>query len=215
MVEQIYWKILDAGLRIPPTAGSGFGETPSPLGYNRVYALVGSKNEHSWWDAIRRGNSFVSNGPLLRVAINGMPPGHVFQVGSAIELDIGVALTTSDPVEYLEVIFNGSSIYKAALDEHAKHGGKIPPLEIKQAGWLIVRVVTARDFTYRLATTAPFYFELNGQNRIDSKAVEFFKSWLNRAREEIKQLPPAVQSLHEPYLKSAERFWDARRVARP
>jgi hypothetical protein len=210
MVEQIYWKILDAGLRIPPTAGSGFGKTPSPLGYNRVYALLGSANEHNWWEAIRLGNSFVSNGPLLRVAINGMPPGHVFQIGSSIELDIGVVLTTSDPVEYLEVIFNGSSIYKAALDEHAKKGGKIPPLEIKQSGWLIVRVVTARDFTYRLASTAPYYFELNGQNRIDPLAVEFFRNWLGKAREEIMQLPPAVQKLHEPYLKSAERFWEAR-----
>lgn len=210
MVEQIYWKILDAGLRIPPSAGSGFGQTPSPLGYNRVYALVGSKNEHSWWSAIRRGNSFVSNGPLLRVAINGMPPGHVFQLERSMELDIGVALTTSDPVEYLEVIFNGSSIYKAALNEYAKQGGNIPPLEIKQSGWLLVRVVTTRDHSYRLACTAPFYFELNGQNRIDAEAVKFFKDWLQKARQEIQQLSPAEQSQHEPFLQSAERFWEAR-----
>jgi hypothetical protein len=210
IIEQIYWRILDCGLRIPPTAGSGFGKSPSPLGYNRVYALVGSSDQINWWEAIRRGNSFVTNGPLLRVAINGMPPGHLFEFTKSVELDIGVALTTSDPVEYLEVIFNGSSIYKAALDEHAKKGGKIPPLEVKQSGWLVVRVVTAREFSYRMATTAPYYFELNGQRRVDPKSVEFFRTWLNKAKEQIKQLPAEVQKLHEPYLEAAEVFWNTR-----
>ncbi len=97
IVEQIYFQMLEAGLRIPLTAGSGFAKTPSPLGYNRVYALIGNASNETWWQAIRAGNSFVTNGPLLRVNANGMPPGHVFQSNEAIELDVGVVLTVADP----------------------------------------------------------------------------------------------------------------------
>jgi hypothetical protein len=210
MVEQIYWQMLEAGLKIPPTAGSGFGVRSSPLGYNRVYALIGSPTEKNWWEAVRAGNSFVTNGPLLRVNINGMPPGHLFQSDSAVELEIGVELTAADPVEYLEVVHNGESLYRAALDEHAKQGGKFPALSIKQSGWLVLRVVTAREFSYRLATTAPFYFEIGGKPRISRQAVVYFQQWLAKARGDMERLTAADRQAQEPYLRSAEKFWQAR-----
>lgn len=210
IVEQIYFHMLEAGLRIPLTAGSGFGRRGSPLGYNRVYALTGSPSQQGWWRALRAGNSFVTNGPLMRVQINEMPPGHLFQSPEPIELDIGLVLTTSDPVDYVEVLHNGTSLYRAALDEHAKQGGKIPLLKVSQSGWLMVRVVTGRDFTYRLATTSPFYFEIADQQRISRRSVEYFQRWLALARQQIAQLPQDQQDLHEPYLRSAEKFWQAR-----
>ncbi len=211
IVEQIYFQMLDAGLRIPLTAGSGFAKTPSPLGYNRVYALIGNASNETWWQAIRAGNSIVTNGPLLRVNANGMPPGHVFQSNEAIELDVGVVLTVADPVEYLEVIVNGSSVYRAALDEYAKQGGKIPTIKVDQSGWMVVRVITGREFSYRMATTSPFYIEIAGKQRVQASAVEYFQKWLQKTREEIAKLPPDVSKLHQPYLQSAEKFWEARR----
>ena len=38
--ESIYYHLLNCGLRIPPTAGSGSGTWPNPLGYNRMYVHV-------------------------------------------------------------------------------------------------------------------------------------------------------------------------------
>ena len=37
MAEEIYWKLLDAGFRIPPLAGSGSDGSTTPVGYNRLY----------------------------------------------------------------------------------------------------------------------------------------------------------------------------------
>ncbi len=39
--QEIYYHILDCGLRIPPSAGSASGVIPNPVGYNRVYVHVG------------------------------------------------------------------------------------------------------------------------------------------------------------------------------
>ncbi len=65
--QDIYFKLLDCGLRIPPTAGSGSGVSPNPVGYNRVYVhLDGPFSEPEWWRQLRAGRVVVTNGPLLR-----------------------------------------------------------------------------------------------------------------------------------------------------
>ncbi len=212
IVEFLYWQILECGLRIPPTAGSGFGKNASPLGYNRVYAYSPGSTLAAWWQAIRDGQSFVTNGPLLRATINGELPGKLFTApeGQSLELDIALKLTVADPVEYLEVVFNGQTLYRARLDEYAKAGGVIPPLSVNESGWLLVRVVTERDFTYRLAMTAPFYVVIADKPRISRQAVKFFQDWLERAAEKIATAGPAAQTAAIPYVNAAREFWKQR-----
>ena len=38
--QEIYFHLLNCGLRIPPTAASAFGVSPNPVGYNRVHVKV-------------------------------------------------------------------------------------------------------------------------------------------------------------------------------
>ena len=77
--QEIYYHILNCGLRIPPSAGSASGVLNNPLGYNRMYVqLDGDLSYPAWWDGLRAGRVFVTNGPLLRVRADGQPPGHVF-----------------------------------------------------------------------------------------------------------------------------------------
>ncbi len=212
LVEFIYWQLLETGLRIPPTAGSGFGRTPSPLGYNRVYAMTGNRDPAAWWQSIRAGQSFVTSGPLLRASVNECLPGQVFTSTDKqpIELDIDLKLTVADPVEYLDVIFNGQTLYQARLDEYAKAGGKIPPLTIKESGWLVIRVVTERDFTYRIATTAPYYFQFAGQPRINREAVKFFQTWLSKTEELVAAEPQQSRAAAQPFIEAAKKFWSKR-----
>ncbi len=212
LVEFLYWQMLESGLRIPPSAGSGVGKSPASLGYNRVYVMTGNPSPAAWWESLRAGQSFVTNGPLLRVQVNGYLPGQVLtSTGkSPIELDIGLTLTVADPVEYLDVIFNGQTLYQARLDEFAKQGGKIPPQVIKESGWLVIRVVTERDFTYRIATTAPYYFEFDGQARISRQAVELFQRWLEQAAAQLSSDKEPTRAAVQPYVQAARRFWAER-----
>lgn len=212
IVEKLYWQLLETGLRIPPTAGSGFGRGRTPLGYNRVYAHLDSSTPDSWWHAVRAGNTFVTNGPLLRARVNGEVPGQIFvaPAGGSVSLTISLTLTVSDPVEYLDVVFNGRTLYQARLDEYAKQGGKIPLQTISESGWMVIRVVTERDFTYRMATTAPYYIEIGEQPRISKSAVEFFVEWLEAAASQIEALEPSAKKAAEPYVAAARKFWQAR-----
>jgi hypothetical protein len=74
---------------------------------------------------------------------------------------------------------------------------------------MVVRVVTGHDQGYRLATTAPFYFEFDSQPRRSKAAVEFFETWLSRSIDAIKKDKEQNVSL-EPFLESTRRFWSDR-----
>ncbi len=52
---------------------------------------------------------FVTNGPLLKPSVEGELPGHVFQAdaGAKLELEIGLTLSTREPISYLEIIKDG------------------------------------------------------------------------------------------------------------
>ena len=53
--QYIYFQLLECGLRIPPSAGSGSGVSPNPAGYNRVYVHVnGEFTYEKWWEGLRR-----------------------------------------------------------------------------------------------------------------------------------------------------------------
>jgi hypothetical protein len=214
LVEYLYWQVLESGLRIPPSAGSGFGRSSSPLGYNRIYVSTGTAapTPDLWWQNLRQGQSFVTNGPLLRPTVNGQLPGHLFQAhsGETLALTIGLELTVADPVEYVDVIFNGEALYHARLDEHARRGGRIPQLEVTESGWLIFRVVTAREETYRMAMSAPYYIEFDRQPRISRSAVEIFLRWLDTAADQLDLAEPQMKSASAPFLKAARSFWEDR-----
>jgi hypothetical protein len=130
----------------------------------------------------------VTNGPLLKATVNEQPPGSIFygQGQEGIDLDMNLELTVRDPVEYLDVIFNGKAIYQAKLEEHARRG-RFPDLKIQRSGWLVLRVVTSYEDSYRLATTAPFYFEFDGKPRIAKEAVGLFQQWLTASLTAIEQ----------------------------
>jgi hypothetical protein len=210
LVEYIYWQMLECGFRIAPSAGSGFGINDSHLGYNRVYVtLGGSQSDAQWWEKLKEGRSMVTNGPLLRPLVNGELPGAKFQMaqGDTLELEVALSLSVQDPVEYLEIVYNGKSLYRARLDEHAKRGGEIPPLKVNESGWLLIRVVTDHEPSYRFAMTAPYYIEAGNSKRVQPEAVAFFRAWLEASRKDISQLPPAEAEAYKPYLEKADRFW--------
>ena len=141
-----------------------------------------------------------------------MPPGSVQASyrGQPIPIDIGVSLSVREPVDYLDVIFNGETMYSAKLEDHYKRG-EFPPMEIDQSGWLVIRVITAHEKGYRLATTAPFYFEFDGKPRVSRRAVDFFEDWLAKSKAVIAAVPKELEQMR-PWIAAAEQFWKQRRV---
>ena len=224
--EKIYWQMLEAGLRIPPLAGCGDDGRTTPVGYNRLYVADPLDEYESdvklearrvdspqrWWQAAWRGQSVATNGPLLRPKLAGKIPGHVFQAnkGEVLRLTPELTLTVRDPVDYLEVIHNGRVHYSARLDEFAKQGGMIPPVEVTESSWVTVRVVTLYEHHFRAAMSAPWYIDFDSKPRMTAEGVEFFRRWLAEYEQRLRRLDPGELKPHVPFIRAARAYWNGK-----
>lgn len=205
--QEIYYHALNCGLRIPPSAGSASGVLPNPVGYNRVYVYAGSElTDEKWWEGLRAGRSFVSNGPLLRCRTNGKPPGEVFVADKKVELEIDAVLDSRDPVPAVEIIRDGKVVRSVPLPANGQRA-ILGTLTFNQSGWFLVRAISSEPKTFRFASSAPFYVEVGKTKRISKASAQFFVDWVIEGMARI-QLPDgeqkeAVLQFH----RSAEKFW--------
>jgi hypothetical protein len=205
----VYFRLLEAGLRIPPSAGSGSGESPNPVGYNRAYVHVADKFTYEkFWESLRAGRVFVTNGPLLKPSVEGQLPGHVFQAENGAKLDLQIALTlsTREPISYLEIIKNGKIEHSISFDTYSK-SGKLPPLHFDRSGWFLVRAVTDLPKTYRFAMTGPYYVQIGPQPRISRGAVQFFVDWVYERARQIQLDDPKQRKEVLRWHRNARDYW--------
>ncbi|HVR75545.1 MAG TPA: CehA/McbA family metallohydrolase [Planctomycetota bacterium] len=185
--QEVYYRLLNCGFRIPPSAGSASGVLPNPIGYNRVYVFIeGPFSHEAWWKGLGEGRSFVTNGPVLLVEANGRRPGAVLQApeGGAVRIALDVRVDGNDPLERIEVIRDGEvveAIGAASPDGECPRGWiHTRNLLFEKSGWLIVRAVAKVPETFRFASTAPFFVEVGKTpRRIHRKDVEYFLRWID------------------------------------
>jgi hypothetical protein len=211
--QHIYYQMLNAGLRLPPSAGSASGVLPNPLGYNRVYVQVGPDLTYQkWWEGLKAGRSFVTNGPLLRVQGNGKWPGHVFTAaaGQRLTIHLKAALSTRDPVRFLEIIKNGQVERKVRFRDWSKTGS-LGAVAFAESGWFLVRAIADNRQTFRFASTAPFHVEIGpSKHRISKASAQFFLDWTRERMHQIKLDDPAQRKEVLQHHLQADKFWQAR-----
>ncbi len=207
----IYSKLLECGLRLPPSAGSGSGWSPNPVGYNRVYVhCEGEPTWEAWWDGLRAGRSFVTNGPLLRPRVNGELPGYTFQAypGEKVELSIALQLSMRERVEYLEIIKDGKIIQETRLADWVKNQGELPTVEFDRSGWLAIRAITNHPRTFRFAMSAPYYVMIGDQPRVSRSAAQFFIDWLAARERQLSLDDPKQREEVLRYHRAARDFFE-------
>ncbi len=220
--QEIYYHILNTGLRLPPSAGSASGVLPNPVGYNRVYVHVdGDLTWDGWWNGLRAGRSFVTNGPLLVCRANGELPGTIFsrpasqEAGSPgptaepFRATLNITLTSVGHVPSIEIIQNGRVAQSIPCLQ--KQTQEISTeIAFRESAWFLVRAITDNPRTFRFASTAPFYVEVGEHPRRTSRAsAEFFLDWVKQRIDRVpnKLTDPAQLKEVLRYHLAAREFW--------
>ena len=76
--HEIWYNLLDCGFRVPLVGGSDKRGNGCTLGCVRTYARLSpgaALSYAAWIEAVRAGRTFVTNGPLLSLSVNGEGPG--------------------------------------------------------------------------------------------------------------------------------------------
>ena len=196
----VYCHILNCGFRIPPSAGSASGVLNNPVGQNRMYVHCGDRFEYSaWWEGLRAGRVFVTNGPALVPSVRGQRPGFVFQgaADQSLDLDLEIDMVSEEVVSHIEVVKNGAILEQVAINDVRKQG-KIAMISFSSSGWFLLRAVCDTEAQrYVCAITAPYYVEIGGSpKRISQRAARYFLKWLQAAEEQDAARRWTAKELH-------------------
>jgi hypothetical protein len=170
-VLEAYYHALNAGFRLPPSAGSdaavGRGNTQPPGGY-RVYAMPpdGSGFTFSNWTlGLRAGRTFVSNYPLFtEFTIDGSMSGDVV-THSGQPLQGTVTVWCQLPMDTLEIVANGGVLHRFFPDPDSLSFTANFAVDPTQVTWVAARVCGDAGYWHSIpadglfAHTAPIYFE--------------------------------------------------------
>jgi hypothetical protein len=125
-------------------------------------------------------------------------------------LEVEAQLGTREKIDYFEVIKNGRSALQVRLEDWAAKGGRLPPVTFEESGWMMVRVVTRNEQTYRCACSGPFYVSFDDRPGIRRAACQFFVDWIYDRAREIRLQDPKQQAEVMRYHRAARDFWERR-----
>ena len=201
--EKHYYELLECGLKLPATATSQWKTPKQPLGTNRLM-IASTDSVTDPLAGLRVGETWVTNGPLVRIRANGKPPGHTFSTeqGGNVSLNLSLRVSTRYRLAPLEIVKNGEVIQTIDLRELVKNRGMIPSIPFKESGWLLVRAAAEDQKNYRAAITSPFYVEINQKPRVNTQAVQ---SQIERLETLLDD--EGEDSLPEEIVRKARQFW--------
>lgn len=186
-VCMLYYRYLSAGLRIPVSAGSANGVLKSPLGYNRVYVqLDGAFSRAAWWEALKAGRSFATNGPMLWLTANGERPGSVLPA-STRSVKIRIDARSREPLDRVDLVVDGTivrTLRPAGDGSSLKVSFETP---VGDGSWIAARCFGKTDVTARMAHTSPIY--VGTVPRRSPEAVKWMREWIEGWREVIRKTP--------------------------
>jgi hypothetical protein len=139
----------------------------------------------SWVDGIRRGRTFVTNGPLLQFTVNGELPGAEIQLpAGGGTVSIAGRLDSIVPVDRLEIWSNAGVVKTIPLTDGGRQGVVAERIPVTRSGWYTLRGISNErrfpiDDQYVVAETSPVYVYCGGQPMRSREDAEYFIRWID------------------------------------
>jgi TolB protein len=193
---EVWYRLLNCGFHLPAAAGTdamaNYSSLRGPVGLNRVYVKVPVRQPNSslkiapWLDALQKGKTFATNGPLLGFALNGKEIGDTMQLPAGDhQIKITGWLRSIVPIEHLELICNGKVARAFRLDSAGQSADINDTVPISESGWCLLRAFSDKSAypildMYPYATTSPIYIEVAGSHPSHSGDARYFAAWIDR-----------------------------------
>lgn len=184
------YALLNCGFRLRPTASTGNGVHPVPLGFSRVYVNCPEGFSYdAWMKGLGEGRSFVTTGPMLlaKVPTLNVNPAR----GAKPTLRVTGETHSEQRLATLEILLNGEVVQRLTPANQPQPNGSFTSafsadVEFTGSSWLAVRCFENRPGDrFRFAHTAPWWFEIEGRPlRPKREHVDWFVA---RTEEEIRR----------------------------
>ena len=218
----VWHQVLNNGFNLPAVGGedaiSSLHRT-AIIGQVRAYAhMPDGLSWDAWLHAIRTGDMFVTNGPLLQLEVDGVAMGDTLVLESGAEaVTVAGRVQSIVPLDRIELVLGGRVISLGPVPSSAD-GTQFTfsqEVEIRSSTWLTLQAASEApihpiDDRFVQATTNPVWILKDGEPVRSSSAAEYFIRWIDKLS--------AMADAHPGWRSEAERmhvlgeFAEARRV---
>jgi hypothetical protein len=188
-----WYRYLNCGYRLPVVGGTDKMRASTAVGFNRTYAyLAGDEfNTKNWSKAVRRGNTFMTSGPLLLFKADGRTPGDqiAFRAGGG-RIEVNAHARCAVPIHRLEVVSNGRVVASAADERGSRELRLNDSVEVPGPAWLAARCWSRFESAgSRIAAhTSPVYVTVPGQELFSAPVASYMLKLIDGADTWVREL---------------------------
>lgn len=136
--EHSFYRYLDLGINAPFSTGTDW----FIYDFSRVYVPADERLSAGQWLAqLKRGRSYITNGPFLEFEVNGMRPGETLDLSSGNLVTVSGSAKGRIDFQRLELVWNGQVIKSENSEEELGHfqGELRHQFKADLPGWLALR----------------------------------------------------------------------------
>ncbi len=140
---QMWYHMLNCGARLPLCGGTDKMSASRVVGGGvRTYAKVDEPTHDGFIDALRRGRTFVTNGPLIEFTVDEQSPGSTVELTGAgpHTIHLKAECYTEKPILYFQIVKNGEVISDQPVKADEKRVEVAMDLVVEASCWLALRV---------------------------------------------------------------------------
>ena len=188
---ELWYRLLNCGVKLSACVGTDalLDRSTDPLGGDRVYVQTnGPLTMNNWLDGLRNGRTFVTNGPIPRLKVNGSGPGDTVRLGAGGSVRVSASVESLVPFDTVELIQNGQVVLRHAVTATAGtgvHRAQVAlDLPVERSGWVALRSRGPRHRTVfdgpAFAHTSPVWLQVGEAPVTSSDDAQFFVEWIDK-----------------------------------
>ena len=137
---KLWYHLLNCGFRLPATAGTDRIGPEEAIGHQRVYVkLTVPFTYQSWINGLRKGQSFVTNGPMISLSVNGLGAGDELSLKKGEVVQIKATAFSHRSFERLELVVNGQPMYSTSSRNGGKEASLLIDHFVDKSLWIAAR----------------------------------------------------------------------------
>jgi hypothetical protein len=208
-----WYRYLNCGYRLPAVGGTDKMNASVACGAYRTYACLGQEpfSFASWAGAVRKGNTFMTSGPLLLLQVDGRPPGDEITLRSGSgKIEVLAELKSTLPVHRLEIVLNGKVVASREENGGTRDLTLRETVSVSGPGWLAARCASRMTFgPARVAAhTSPVYLVVPGQELFSAPVAAYMMTLIDGSEAWVRKL--AIRPDAERYARVLKVFGEAR-----
>jgi TolB protein len=185
----IYRRLLNCGFRFAVGAGTDVyadQKQNPPVGIERVYAHSANPFSYSSYiEGMQAGRTFVTNGPMVELSVNGQPIGATLKLDAPGLVTVKASARGQFPIEQMRIFLNGVAVETVRATGDRLQVAFEGPVHIPRSAWLAVQVDGPKHAMLLSnnplsAHSSPVYVLVRDQPIASAIDARFFITWIDK-----------------------------------